>query len=97
VPILVRVTKPLMDRSRILRYVPQWGMAVSGRQAGIAMAFGLVFIAIGAALFLGGGSVLPTWSGLTFYFGISAVIVLIFGPLANLIAGAKSEAAQIGN
>jgi len=94
VPVLVRATKPLMDRSKILRYRPQWGVGVSARQAAIAMGFAVVFIAIGAILFLGGGSLLPSWSGLSLYFAISAVIVLVFGPLANVIAGSKSEAAQ---
>ena len=94
VPILVRATKPLMDRSKILRYRPQWGVSVGARQAGIAMGFAVVFIAIGAVLFLGGGSLLPSWSGLSLYFAISAVIVLVFGPLANLIAGSKPEAAK---
>jgi hypothetical protein len=94
VPILIRATRPLMDRSKILRFHPQWGVSVSARQAGVAMGFAVVFIGIGAALFLGGGSLLPSWSGLSLYFGISAVIVLVFGPLANLIAGSKSEAAK---
>lgn len=92
VPILVRATRPLMDRSRILKYHPQWGVSVTSRQASIALGFAAVFIALGAALFLGGGTVLPSWSGLSLYFAISAVIVLVFGPLANVIAGSRSEA-----
>jgi hypothetical protein len=89
VPILVRATGPLMERSKILKYRPQWGGSLSGRQAGIALGFAALFIALGAALFLGGGILLPSWSGLTFYFAISALIVLIFGPFANVIAGSK--------
>jgi len=93
-PILVRATRSLIDRSKILKYHPQWGGSVSGRQAGISLAFAALFIVLGVALFLGGGILLPNWSGLTFYFAISAVIVLIFGPFANVIAGSRTEAAS---
>jgi hypothetical protein len=89
VPVLVRATSSIIDRSKVLKYHPQWGTSISGRQSAIGLGFAAIFIALGVALFLGGGMLLPNWGGLTFYFAISAVIVLIFGPFANLIAGSK--------
>lgn len=94
VPILVRATRPMFGRSKLLRYSPGWA-DVGGRQLALSLFFSLLFVALGGVIFLFAPSTLDFWPGLAPYFAISAVSVLVFGPLASLFAGRKKEAAAV--
>lgn len=87
VPILLRATEPLLGRSTIIRYGAPWAGTISGRQTALALAFSALFVVFGVALFLGAPGTLSTWPGLGSYFAVAAVLVVIFGPLAGLLAG----------
>jgi len=86
VPILLRATEPLIGRSTIVKYGAPWSGGVTGRQTVMALAFAAVFVAFGAALFLGAPGTLSTWPGLGSYFAVAAVLVVIFGPLAGFLS-----------
>jgi hypothetical protein len=94
VPILVRATSPLMGRSTILRYPASWSSSVGGRRTIVALAFSALFVLLGAALFLGAPGALSNWPGLVFYFAVAAAVVVIFGPIAGLLAGTKLSSYQ---
>jgi hypothetical protein len=93
VPMLIRATKPIIGRSKILRFSPEWS-GVTGKQLAVSLFFSLLFVALGAGIFFLAPSTLSGWPGLASYFAISAAFVLIFGPLANLLAGRRLEAKQ---
>jgi len=86
VPALLRATKPIISRSKLLRYVPDWS-AVGRRQIMVSLIFSLLFVALGAGVFLFAPGTVSGWPGLATYFAISAVVVLVLGPLASLVAG----------
>lgn len=94
VPILLRATRPLLGRSSILRYPPVWTGGVGGRQTAIALIFSSLFVLFGAVLFLGAPSTVAAWSGLASYFAVAAVVVVVFGPIASVLAGSKVGAKQ---
>ena len=91
VPILIRATRPVIGRSKILRHTPQWS-DVSRRQMATALLFSFLFVAIGGGIFLLAPSTVSGWPGLATYFAISALAVLLFGPLASLLTGKRLEA-----
>ena len=88
VPLLLRATQPLVGRSTILRHSAEWSGRVGARETAVALAFGAAFILFGAVLFLGAPGTLSSWPGLGLYFAVAAVVV-IFGPMAGLLAGAR--------
>jgi hypothetical protein len=92
VPVLVRAVGSRVGRSRILKYSPTWSATVGRRQSLIALAFGLLFVALGAGIILGSPGMVSSWPGLAGYFAIAGAVVVIFGPLANLFAGSKVQA-----
>lgn len=89
VPILVRATQPLIGRSTILKYQASWSGGVGPRQSAVALGFAALFVIFGAVLFLGAPGTVSTWPGLGLYFAIAAALVVVFGPLAGLLAGSK--------
>ena len=89
VPILLRATQPLMGRSAILKYNASWSGNVGRRQTAVALGFSALFVLFGLALFLGAPGTLSSWPGLGVYFAIAAVVVVIVGPVAGLLAGTK--------
>jgi hypothetical protein len=91
VPILVRATRPLYGRTRILQYYPEWSATVGGRETVIALGWAMVFVAIGGIIFLVSPDSVATAPGLG-YFALAAAIVLVFGPLANLFLGSRGVA-----
>jgi len=90
VPILIRAVRPLFGRSRILAYEPSWTGPTSGRQVTISLVFAGLFVALGA-LFLVGfyAPVSPIWGGLYTYLPLASLLVLVFAPLASVIAGGR--------
>lgn len=91
VPILVRAVKPLYGRTSILSYEPRWIGGVSARQTGLALVFAMVFIVIGASLFVLSFPNPITGFGPA-YFEIAAAIVLIVAPITGVIAGSRFQA-----
>jgi hypothetical protein len=92
VPILVRATAPLLGRSGMLRYTPAWSANGGWRQRGVALVFSLLFVLLGGVIFLAAPGSFSSWPGLAFYFGVAAVIMVIFGPIANVLAGKRTNA-----
>jgi hypothetical protein len=88
VPILVRATRPIVGRSKILNYSPEWS-DLGRKQLAVSLAFSLLFVAFGGAIFLLAPGTVGGWPGLAFYFALSAVVVVVFGPLASVLAGQK--------
>lgn len=89
VPLLLRAIHPLYGRSRILKFYPDWPSAIGGRQSALALTFAMVFVAFGAVIFLLSPSSVATAPGLG-YFALAGLIVVIFGPIANVFAGSKT-------
>ncbi len=96
VPLLVRAVRPLFGRSRILTNPPEWSAIVGRRQIAVALLFGLIYVIIGAVIFLAApGSVAAlSNNGLSLvgYFAVAALLVIVFGPLASVLAGSRLEA-----
>jgi hypothetical protein len=78
-----------MGRSTILKYDASWSGNVSRRQTAIALGFSALFVLFGLALFLGSPGSLSSWPGLGVYFAIAAVVVVVVGPVAGVLAGTK--------
>lgn len=91
VPALMRATRPIIGRSKILRYAPDWS-DLSRRQMSLSLVFSLLFVALGGGIFLLAPSTVSGWPGLASYFALSALVVVIFGPFASLLAGRRLEA-----
>lgn len=96
VPALVRATRPIIGRSKILLYSPDWS-DVSGRQLAWSLGFSLLFVAFGGAIFLLAPSTVSGWPGLASYFAIAGAAVVVFGPLASLLTRKKPGPAQPGS
>ncbi len=92
VPLLLRAVRPLFGRSRILQSNPDWSEGVHGRQAAVTLAFAFLFLLLGLIFLVTAPSSLALWPGLTDYFAVAAAIVLIFAPVASVVAGSKLQA-----
>jgi hypothetical protein len=90
VPLLVRALRPLQGRSKVLAFFPEWTASIGGRQAALSLFFALIFIALGAAAFVLSPASVATEPGLG-YFALAGVLVLVFGPVANTLAGSKRK------
>ena len=94
VPILIRVTRPLFGRSQILRFDPQWTVQTTGRQIALSIGFAGFFLILGVVFLVGFYSGAPLWTNLNFYVPFTALLVLVFAPLASVIAGKRRQATQ---
>ena len=93
VPVLIRAVRPLYGRLQILQYDPKWTMVSSGRQIAVSLSFAGLFLLLGAIFLVGFyAPVAPIWAELNFYFPVAALIVLVFAPLASVIAGTRRQA-----
>ncbi len=93
VPVLVRASLPVIGRSKVLKYAPQWSN-VSRKQVLVSLAFSLLFVALGGAIFLLAPGLVAFWPGLATYFALAAALVVIFGPVANVVVRQKPQATQ---
>lgn len=91
VPLLVRAARPLYGRSRIIQFYPAWPSTFARRQTILALGGAMAFVIFGAIIFLLSPGSVVSEPGLG-YFALAAVLVLIFGPVANLLAGSKATA-----
>jgi hypothetical protein len=98
VPVLVRAVRPLFGRSRILTNLPDWSGIVGGRQLARSLVFPVLYTILGVLVYavqgVGLGLGPPGGSGIVglIYFAVAAFVVLIFGPLAGVIGGARQRA-----
>ncbi len=94
VPLLVRAVRPMFGRSRILTNLPGWSGIVGRRHTAVALLFAMLYVLLGAVVFLAAPASVTALSsnGLSLlgYFAVAAVLVLIFGPLSNLMAGTRT-------
>ncbi len=93
VPILVRASRPLFGRSRILSNDPAWDLAGKSRQTALALAFGVLFLILGVIFFVAAPpNTIANWPGLSTYFALAAAIVIIVGPITSVVAGTRLRA-----
>jgi hypothetical protein len=88
VPVLVRATRPLYGRTRLLTNFPQWPSSIGTRGYSIALAFAVAYTALGAVVFLLQPSSVSVSPGLA-YFVIGALLVVVFGSVSSILAGAS--------
>lgn len=89
VPFLMRAVQPMFGRSKIVAYRPAWSTDNFGRQAVAYLASAALLVAIGVSFFLLLPSFMANWPGLPTYFALAVVIVVIFGPVASVVAGSR--------
>lgn len=94
VPLLVRAVRPLYGRSGILQNRPDWSSGINGRQTVVAVTFAILFLLLGVVFLALAPNSLSLWPGLTTWFAVASAIVLIFAPVASIIAGAKLRATR---
>ena len=98
VPVLVRAVRPLFGRTRMITNLPEWSGILSRRQLIVSLAFPLFYTALGAVVYLvyglGLGLGTPVASGSIglIYFGLAAVLLLLFGPLFGAVGGGHPRA-----
>jgi hypothetical protein len=95
VPILIRAVRPLYGRSRILEFEPRWTGPTSGRQVTISLVFAGLFVVLGVVFLVGYyAPVSPIWGNLYTYLPLASLLVLVFAPLASVIAGGRRSETQ---
>lgn len=88
VPILVRGARPLRGRTRLLSEFPRWPGTIGTRGYAVALLFAFAYTALGAVVFFLQPSSVAASPGLA-YFVIGAVLVVVFGSISGLVAGAS--------
>ena len=91
VPLLIRAIRPLYGRSRILQYYPGWTSTIIGRQTLLALGCAMAFVFFGAVIFFVSPASVATEPGIG-YFALAALLVVVFGPVANALTGTKGGA-----
>ena len=94
VPPLLRAVRPLYGRSSILRFEPNWPKGLSGRQNLVGGFFAVLFLVIGLLFIVIEPASLTIWPGLLTYTALAAAFVLIFAPIASIVAGSRFRANQ---
>lgn len=97
VPLLARAVKPLEGRSSILSDYPSWSDVSVKNRLTVSVVFSIALLALGAVFFLASPSTLAIFPGLTTYFVITLVSVLILGPIAGAIAGSRIVGGRDGS
>ena len=96
VPALVRATRSLYGRSRILSDFPTWSDAIGTRGYAIALGFAFLYCALGGAIFLLLPSSVEGSPGLG-YFVLGAILVIVFGSISNLVGGSRKRPGATAN
>jgi len=96
VPLLIRAIRPLYGRSRILQFYPSWTSSKIGRQTVVALICAMAFVAFGAVIFFLSPASVATEPGIG-YFALAALLVVVFGPVANVVAGIRGMAKPSAN
>ena len=94
VPILLRAVRPLYGRARALVYYPDWSSSIRGRDASLALVGAMAFVLLGALIFLLSPGSVASEPGLG-YFALAAALVVVFGPVANVLAGHRVAAKTV--
>ena len=94
VPLLVRAAQPVFGRSGIVHYNPDWRMSDRARQTSMALAFGILFAALGVVFFIAApAATIAKWPGLTTYYTMAAAAVIVFAPITTVVAGSRPRPA----
>ena len=91
VPILVRATRPLYGRTKLLTNFPQWPSSIGTKGYLTAIAFAVAYTALGAVVFFLQPDSVSVSPGLA-YFVFGALLVVVFGSVSSLLAGASRPA-----
>lgn len=94
VPPLLRAIRPLYGRSSILKFEPTWPSSLGGRQGLLGLAFALLFLALGVFFILVEPLSQTLWPGILTYTALAAAIVIVFAPVASIVAGTRLTAKQ---
>jgi len=94
VPILVRGARPLYGRTKLLSQFPQWPSTIGTRGYALALGFAVAYTALGAIVFLLQPSSVSVSPGLA-YFAVGALLVVVFGTISSLLAGAGGRTKSI--
>ena len=86
VPVLIRATRPLEGRSRLLSEFPQWPNQIGTRGYAIALGFALAYTSLGGLIFILVPASVTSAPGLA-YFVVGALMVALFGSISSLVAG----------
>lgn len=92
VPPLLRAVRPLYGRSNILKFEPGWPSNLSGRQTSLGIGFAVLFLVLGLVFIFVEPSSLAIWPGLLNYTALAAALVLVFAPIASIVAGTRLQA-----
>jgi hypothetical protein len=92
IPPLLRAVKPLYGRSSILRYEPGWTSSAGSRQMLTGIGFGLLFLVVGVVFIALDTASTSAWPGIELYTAVAAAIIIVFAPLAGVVAGTKLQA-----
>jgi vacuolar-type H+-ATPase catalytic subunit A/Vma1 len=89
IPLLLRALRPLVGRSSILSYYPEWSDYEVKRLLPAAIGYAIAFIVIGVGFFVLQFNVLQGWSVIGSWILVAGVVLAIVGPVAGLLAGTK--------
>jgi len=90
VPALIRGTRALEGRTRLLLDFPKWPSTIGTRGYATALGFALAYTAVGAAIFVLAPSSVSSAPGLA-YFVVGALLVALFGSISSAVAGIGSR------
>ena len=92
VPVLVRAVRPLFGRTKMLVNYPDWGGNTTSSHNMLGFVFAALFVVLGVAFFVfAPPATINTWPGLSLFYAVAAALVIIFVPLAGIVAGSKLQ------
>jgi hypothetical protein len=95
IPPLLRAVRPLVGRSTILVYYPEWSNYEVKRLLPTSLVFAFLFILVGAFFFLTPlGEQYAAVKTLVF---VTAASLAIFGPIVGIVAGSKRLVKETGS
>jgi vacuolar-type H+-ATPase catalytic subunit A/Vma1 len=89
IPLLLRAMRPLVGRSIILSYYPEWSDYEVRRLLPFALGYAVAFIVIGIGFFALQFNVLQGWSVIGTWILVAGIVLAIVGPIAGLLAGTE--------
>lgn len=90
VPALIRGTRALKGRTRLLLDFPNWPNTIGARGYAVALGFAIAYTAVGAVIFVFAPSSVSSAPGLA-YFVLGALLVALFGSISSAVAGLGSR------
>ncbi len=96
VPILVRAARSLYGRSRIITHEPSWASSTTTMQTAIALAFAALFVLLGVLFLIYVPTSQQVFNVNPAYYALAAALVVIFAPIASVVAGTRLQAKKPG-